>query len=200
MTDLHVRTASIAILALTVLLGGCATPERVVLLPEAGGKSTAITVTGKTGSAVLAEPYAQAIVSANETTTGRVDADWVSTRYGEVMKATPAPPQKLLLYFASGSNELTPESARLLATIRRELAARPAPELLVIGHTDRVGTLEANDALSAKRAEFIRDQLVTIGIAAGMITTIGRGEREPLVATGDEVAEPANRRVEVKIR
>jgi outer membrane protein OmpA-like peptidoglycan-associated protein len=72
-------------------------------------------------------------------------------------------------------------------------------EISVIGHTDRVGKLEANDALSLKRAEAVGEQLKAAGILAPM-EFAGRGEREPLIPTADEVPEPANRRVEINLR
>ena len=74
------------------------------------------------------------------------------------------------------------------------------PEILVIGHTDRVGKLEANDSLSVQRAESVKKLLLAAGIAAGSMEVSGRGEREPLVPTADEIAEERNRRVEINIR
>ena len=71
---------------------------------------------------------------------------------------------------------------------------------MVIGHTDRVGAVPYHDTLSLRRAERVRDELVKVGIAAERIRVAGRGEREPLVATPDEVAEPRNRRVEITVR
>jgi OmpA-OmpF porin, OOP family len=70
----------------------------------------------------------------------------------------------------------------------------------VVGHTDRVGTVPYNDALSLRRAERVQAQLVQLGIPAAQIQAAGRGERAPLVPTEDEVAEPRNRRVEITVR
>jgi outer membrane protein OmpA-like peptidoglycan-associated protein len=75
-----------------------------------------------------------------------------------------------------------------------------SPEIVVIGHTDRVGTLEYNDKLSLKRADVVRAALVAAGVPPGQIDIAGRGEREPAVATPDEIAEPRNRRVEIMVR
>lgn len=194
-----IRVERIIAACAIVLAGGCAAPERVVLLPEASSKPSAVIVTGKSGIATLAEPYAEALVSEREITVGKIDAATVAKRYGNVLAATPVSPRKFLVYFNDG-NELTGESQQLLATIQRELIGLPAPEVIVIGHTDRVGSLESNDTLSARRAEFIRDKLVSIGITTARISTSGRGERELLVPTEDEVPEPKNRRVEIKIR
>jgi outer membrane protein OmpA-like peptidoglycan-associated protein len=87
-----------------------------------------------------------------------------------------------------------------LDRISREVARRPAAEVIAIGHTDRVGNAQQNDALSLQRAERARELLVRMGIPPARITTVGRGEREPLVPTDDEVAEPRNRRVEITVR
>jgi outer membrane protein OmpA-like peptidoglycan-associated protein len=72
--------------------------------------------------------------------------------------------------------------------------------VVVIGHTDRVGNTQYNDRLSLQRAERVRDELVRLGLAARRIRITGRGEREPLVATDDEIPEPRNRRVEINVR
>jgi len=77
---------------------------------------------------------------------------------------------------------------------------RPHPDVVVIGHTDTVGDAEGNDRLSAQRAETVKGFLVGIGIPAERIRTAGRGERELLVPTDDNVEEPRNRRVEINVR
>lgn len=187
-------------LAVLACLSGCATPERFVLLPDSTGKSTAIVVTGKASTLTLAEPYAEARVTEGKIEPARVDAAEVSRRYGAILSATPAPPTSFVVYFSAAENDLAPESVATLREVQQTVLKRPAPEVVVIGHTDRVGKLEANDSLSVKRALFVRDKLVETGVAADRIAAFGRGEREPLVATDDEVAEPRNRRVEIKVR
>ena len=71
---------------------------------------------------------------------------------------------------------------------------------MVIGHTDTVGSLAYNDKLSLARAERLRDMLVELGIPAERIHVAGRGKRELLVPTEDNVSEPRNRRVEINVR
>lgn len=70
----------------------------------------------------------------------------------------------------------------------------------MIGHTDTVGDAAANDRLSLQRAQAIRERLLREGFDPERIVAIGRGEREPAVATGDEVNEPRNRRAELIVR
>jgi outer membrane protein OmpA-like peptidoglycan-associated protein len=116
------------------------------------------------------------------------------------LTAIPVSPKSFVLYFATGGNELTPESAEQLPEIGNLVSHLPAAEIIVFGHTDTVGSLETNDALSLRRAQTVRDRLITAGVPAERIVAVGPGKRDLLIATGDEVAEPRNRRVEVKIR
>lgn len=195
--------AVLATLAL-LLLVGCAKPTRddlYVLVPDQEGKTGALTVESGGQQAVLDRPYAAARV----TEPGRVAAGTVTEQearqaFGAALAAQPARPTSFILYFLEGRDELTPDSRQLLGRIVDEIARRPAPEIVVIGHTDRVGAVPFNDALSLRRAERVRDELVKVGIAADRIRVAGRGEREPLVPTPDEVAEPRNRRVEINVR
>ena len=175
--------------------------ENVVLLPDADGRTGAVTVTTPSGTVVLDRPYAGADVFAE----GRIerreeDAAAVQKRYAAALGARPPAPISFTVYFVFGRDELTAESIAQFDRIKAELAVRPAPEVVVIGHTDRVGAVAYNDALSLKRAETVRDVLVGAGIPGGQISTAGRGEREPAVPTTDEVAEPRNRRVEITVR
>ena len=132
--------------------------------------------------------------------TGTSTPQEVQQVFGPALAAQPTRPVSFTLYFLEGKDELTPESTQVFGQIGAEIARRPAPEIVVIGHTDRVGTAQANDALSLRRAGRVRDDLVRVGIAADRITVAGRGEREPLIPTEDEVAEPRNRRVEINVR
>jgi outer membrane protein OmpA-like peptidoglycan-associated protein len=123
---------------------------------------------------------------------------------GPVQPATTAPPDRpavsLMVTFATGSAELTPQAEALLASLARALAA---PELAqsrfrIEGHTDTVGDAAMNQALSERRAEAVRDLLVRRhGIAPPRLEVLGFGEAAPLVPTGDDRAEPRNRRVQV---
>jgi len=70
----------------------------------------------------------------------------------------------------------------------------------VIGHTDTVGADAFNDKLSLERAQTVREILIGMGVPAQNITAAGRGRRELLVPTADNVSEPRNRRVELNVR
>jgi outer membrane protein OmpA-like peptidoglycan-associated protein len=210
------RARLLAVLAAvgTLALAACARVPRVaeplpppapadlyVLLPPADGHAGALVVTQGGTDRVLDAPYAAARIKSDGTVeTGVATELEVKQVFGDALAALPPRPASFVLYFREGTDELTPESQQLVRQVFDEIARHPAPEVLVIGHTDRVGSVQANDQLSLRRAERMRDELVKLGASADPMQVSGRGEREPLVPTADEVAEPKNRRVEVTVR
>ena len=192
-------------LSLCVLLGlaGCAQlSDRVILLPGPNGQAGAVEVQSLASGAKarLDRPYARADVRGGDIESGVTSPAAVDEAYGELSRAQPARPRAFVVRFQANSNQLTADSLPVLAEALALLPSLPAAELIVIGHTDRVGTLEANDKLSLVRAQAVSELLVKAGVARELISVVGRGEREPLIPTADEVAEPGNRRVDVKLR
>lgn len=192
--------------AFAAVLGACAstpnTRELVVLVPDQGGTTGAVVVTNpRGGSTVLDKPYTAALLEkgapAAPPSVGREE---VAKFFTHAIAAQPERPTSFLLYFLGDSDEYTPESRGAFEKVFAEIARRKVAEIAVIGHTDRVGPLEYNDTLSLKRAERVRKDFVERGIPTGSINVAGRGEREPVVPTADEVNEPRNRRVEINVR
>ncbi len=175
--------------------------EQIVLLPSQNGKPSALIVTTNHAELVLDHPYAGANIDRRGgLVAGDENAAAIAQRYGDTLTALPQRPISYTVNFESGKNTLSPQSAAQLELVKAEWRQRPAAEIVIIGHTDRVGSLTSNDALSLKRAQTVRDMLIQAGIAADSIIATGRGEREPLMPTEDEVAEPKNRRVEISVR
>ena len=69
----------------------------------------------------------------------------------------------------------------------------------VAGHTDSVGDAGYNEQLSQRRAEAVRDYLVSKGVAAERITAVGYGESEPIASNDTAEGRAENRRVELRI-
>ncbi len=217
-----------AMLALALLSQPQLPAETVVLLPGPDGRVGTVIIERSTGRTVLNEPYASSRAQgARETQAGALSEQQVRSEFGNVLAALPAravepiapsraetqvraqteqpaappaPPVSFLLYFGRKQDQLNEESKALWRRVLDELRARPQSDIVVIGHTDRVGSDGANDELSLQRAERVKSDLVAKGIAAERIRAAGRGEREPLVPTADGVEEPRNRRVEVSVR
>ena len=176
--------------------------SRVVLLPDADGKTGALLVKSEGGEQRLASAYGSASLNTRGALTLQTDdAAQVTQRYARTLDARPAAPVSFVLYFEFGSAvDIAPAFQPVLAQLAAALPAFPAPEITVIGHTDTMGTLESNDLLSLQRAETVRDLLLQAGIRAVTLDVSGRGEREPVVPTADEVPEQRNRRVEINLR
>lgn len=176
--------------------------ERVVLLPDADGKAGAVLVKTARDERLLDTPYATIAIDQRGAIRSVEPAQAaVQARYSATLQAMPPRPRSFVVHFALGSaTEFVSGSKPVLDELKAFLSAHPAPEITVIGHTDRVGTVEFNDTLSRQRAQTVRDLLVEIGIQAVSMDVAGRGEREPLVQTADEVPEEKNRRVEISVR
>jgi outer membrane protein OmpA-like peptidoglycan-associated protein len=176
-------------------------PDLYVLLPDRDGSVGSLTVVRGSDRETLTDAYAAVRVTED----GRLERTRLTEQemravFDGALGVLPPPPASFMLHFTFGTDQLTPESSRALTDMMAEVARRPDPEVLIIGHTDRVGSVAQNDALSLQRAERVREAVLRLGIAADRVQVSGRGEREPLVPTEDEVAEPRNRRVELTVR
>jgi outer membrane protein OmpA-like peptidoglycan-associated protein len=186
---------------MAALLGSCAAPQgTVVLLPDKYGNDTAVLVNQSGKELLLDQPYAAASLTRSGPQKSISSAEQVQAQFGAALAARPLPAAQFTLYFVEGKDEFTDASKRDFDGVFAEIARRAVPDVLVMGHTDKVGTDAFNDALSRQRAEVVRKALVARGIAAENIVVVGRGKREPVVATADGVAEARNRRVDILVR
>ncbi len=195
----------VAVFAAAILAAGCAcapaTPALFVVIPSADGHVGKIVIQSGGQTAVVETAYGSQRVRSD----GRVEAATLSegevrSVFGPTLASLPGKPTSFTLYFLEGKDELTPDSKAELEKVFSELQRRPLPDIMVIGHTDTVGGLEYNDRLSRARAERLRDLLVGLGIPAARIEAAGRGKRELLVPTEENVSEARNRRVEINVR
>jgi outer membrane protein OmpA-like peptidoglycan-associated protein len=175
--------------------------ELVVVVPSADGHIGTVIVERSGKQVVLNKAYAASrIVDGNAPRAERLSADEVRAEFDIVLSTLPDRPKSFLVYFLEATDEFTAESRVEFDRILDELRGRGAPDVVVIGHTDRVGNVQYNDRLSLQRAERVRGELVRLGIPEPRLHIAGRGEREPLVGTDDEIPEPRNRRVEINVR
>jgi outer membrane protein OmpA-like peptidoglycan-associated protein len=192
---------TLAIATIPLLIGACAHhPETIVLLPEKDGRSTAVVVRQDGRETVLDQPYAATRKTPFGLRPYTSTPEEVAAKFGPSLAAQPERPTAFTLYFVEGRDELTDESKQIVESVFSEIARRPVPDIVVIGHTDALGSDPVNDALARRRADLIRAELIRRGVAPENIAATGRGKREPIVPTSDGVAEPRNRRVEIFVR
>jgi len=101
------------------------------------------------------------------------------------------------LTFASGSSELGTGDYGSLGDLAKFLKDNPARRVILVGHTDAVGSLEGNRTLSRRRAASVRQRLVqSCGVPGAQVTADGAGYLSPVASNGTEEGREANRRVE----
>ncbi|HSJ25090.1 MAG TPA: OmpA family protein [Longimicrobiales bacterium] len=200
---------SASVLAIAALLSGCAglnqTQRGAVIGGAAGaavgaavGSATGSTargaiigaaVGGTAGAVIGAQMDRQRAELAAELEGARVE------RYGE----------GLLITFDSGllfgfdSDVVTGAAQTNLTNLANSLRRHPDTEVLIVGHTDNVGSAQYNQGLSERRANSARNFLVSQGVPADRIRTQGMGLREPVASNETEAGRSQNRRVEVAI-
>lgn len=107
--------------------------------------------------------------------------------------------------FASGllydfdSDAIRPEAAMNLQNLASSLKKYPNTTLLVVGHTDALGSTTYNQDLSTRRATSASTYLTTQGVATSRLNTSGRGELESVASNETEAGRQKNRRIEVAI-
>lgn len=192
----------------SAVLAACSAPQAppqsvFVLMPDDSGTVGSITVSNPQGSQTLGEAWQATAVAdpaASPAAPTILSADEVKARFHDALAVQPEPVRRFILYFQKGSKALTEESQALIPEVIATIRERRSVDTSVVGHTDTVGSNEANMRLSQERAAIIATMLTDAGIDPTMLETSSHGERNLLVSTDDEVSEPRNRRVEITVR
>ncbi len=150
-----------------------------------------------------------------ETDKGRpVDGDWTGTRVSDEVGSCPhwsgsvsgelrkglATAGRARLYgilFDVDSAKLRSESLPTLDEVMRLLTAEATWKVMIEGHTDSTGTVVHNQALSEKRAAAVREYLISKGISANRLASVGFGQARPVADNATELGRAENRRVEL---
>lgn len=101
--------------------------------------------------------------------------------------------------FSTGSYTISPGFRDLLDRVAGSLRQYPNSLIDVYGHTDTTGSAATNQRLSEQRAQAVANYLISQGVSSSRVRWMGFGETRLKVSTGDNVNEPLNRRVEIKI-
>lgn len=185
-------------------LASCASPgTRVILLPQADGRPSAVVVSTASGSGTLSQPYERATAAQGAQGAPRldkVDPAQVLRDNKPLFDLMPPAAQHYTVYFEPGGTQLTASSQIAMNDALQSAQARSGGEIVVTGHTDTTGTGPNNDGLSLKRAEQVRQLFLARGFPPERVIAVGRGERDLAVPTANQVDEPRNRRVVIEVR
>ncbi len=100
--------------------------------------------------------------------------------------------------FATGKADITPESEGTLQQALKTLNTYKEISVEISGHTDNVGNAKSNQRLSERRANAVRDWLISKGIDGNRITAVGYGQDKPIAPNDTKENKQKNRRIEFK--
>lgn len=111
---------------------------------------------------------------------------------------TPATVEVVIDHFDFDKSKLKPAMMDELDALVARIKKTPAAEQLVlVGHTDSVGSVSYNQGLSERRARSVADYLMSKGVARRDISTKGMSENQPVATNATDAGRAQNRRVEI---
>jgi len=189
------------------LVGGCATKSQTgAIIGAAGGAVVGGAIgkaAGSTAAGVILGAGVGGIVG------GMIGAE-MDKQARELQQNIPGATvervgEGIAVTFASGmlydfdSDVVKPDARRNLQSLASSLDKYPGSDILIVGHTDQVGSAAYNQSLSERRASAAANFLVAQGVARSRVSTRGMGETEPAAPNDTEAGRAQNRRVAVAI-
>jgi OOP family OmpA-OmpF porin len=95
---------------------------------------------------------------------------------------------------------LRPDGKKSIDDALAKIRGTDVEMVIATGHTDSVGTEQYNQRLSERRAQAVKDYLVSKGVPASKITTIGKGESQPVATNKTKEGRQKNRRVDIEFK
>ncbi len=204
------RAATILLLAaLPLALAGCAqlsNMQKGAVVGAAGGAAVGAAVGKATGSTARGAIVGAAVGGMAGALIGR-RMDRQAEQLAESIPGATVQRvgEGIVVTFDSGilfdfdQAALKPAARENLANLAASLNEHDGTEVLLVGHTDAVGSDSYNQELSERRSQAARSYLVSMGVSPVRIRAVGRGEVEPIASNDDEYGRQENRRVEVAI-
>lgn len=214
---MHARTGStgfrrgcaLLTLLLVASLSGCASmskKEKGAVIGAAAGAAAGGVIGNQTGSTARGAIIG-AVVGG---TAGAIIGHQMDQQAKELQQNIPGATvarvgEGIAVTFESGllydfdSDVVRSSAAQNLGNLAASLNKYPNTDLLIVGHTDAVGTGDYNQGLSQRRATAAANYLASQGVGAARLRALGRGETEPLATNDTEAGRQLNRRVEIAI-
>lgn len=195
------------VVASSIVLAGCATKAQTGAVVGAAGGAVVGGVIGKVAGSTAKGAIIGAVVggAAGAIIGHQMDKQAKELeqnikgakveRVGEGIQVTF---QSGLLYDFD-SDVVRPEAKANLRELAVSLDKYPNTDLVIIGHTDALGSVAYNQTLSERRARAAATYLISQGVNGARLEARGLGETEPVASNETEAGRQANRRVEVAI-
>ena len=203
----RVHRSTAMLLALTLASAGCyKNAQRGAVIGAAGGAVVGGAIGAASGSTAKGAIIGAAVGGA----AGAIIGDQMDRRAKEIDQDIPGAKvervgEGILVTFDSGilfgfdSTVVRSEGQENLRNLADNLDKNPDTDLLIVGHTDSVGSDSYNQTLSERRAEAAANLLQADGVDRARIRIAGRGETEPVDSNDTADGRQRNRRVEVAI-
>ena len=213
MMNVHAKKLTVALAAATLAvpgLAGCASmnnTERGAVVGAGAGGAIGAVIGNQTGSTARGAIIGAVLGGAAGAVIGRRMDNQARDLEGALGEGANVERvgEGIAVTFASGilypfnSVDILPAGRENLRNLAQSLQRYPGTEVLIVGHTDNVGSDAYNMTLSQRRADAARSYLVSMGVPGDRIRTSGRGESEPVASNESESGRQQNRRVEVAI-
>jgi outer membrane protein OmpA-like peptidoglycan-associated protein len=180
--------------------------EKGAVIGAAAGAATGAVVGKATGSTARGAIVGAAVGGA----AGAIIGHQMDQKAKEIAQSVPGATvtrvgEGLVVTFESGllfdfdSDKLRGAARENLNSLAANLSSFGDSRLLLVGHTDSVGTDAYNQSLSQRRAQAVAQYLIERGVERSRLAAAGRGEREPIASNGSDSGRQENRRVEVAV-
>ncbi|MFK5891931.1 MAG: OmpA family protein [Pseudomonadota bacterium] len=189
-------------LAMFMLFGFPPPKSTIILIPDADGKVGEVSVSNQTGTQTINVAYTAIEVKdskSNLDPAKKIDQNQVLQLFDSALSSKPDKVTNYVLYFISGTSNLTEESTALIPSIVKDIKSRTIYEAYIVGHTDTTGSNETNYKLGLNRAVTTGNILNTYFPDNKYIHVVSYGEGSLIIPTADNVDEAKNRRVEIEI-
>ena len=199
--------ATVALLAVAIVLPACATKAQTgAVIGAAGGGAVGAIIGKKVGSTAKGAIIGAAVGG----TAGAIIGSRMDKQADELALEIPGARvervgEGIVVTFASGllfaydSDAIQGAARDNLTNLAASLNKHGKTDVLIVGHTDAMGSDSYNQGLSERRAASASSYLTAQGVAGSRIRTAGRGESEPIETNDTADGRTQNRRVEVVI-
>jgi len=190
------------ILIFTFIFIGCSAKTTVVLV-DSGNAHNAIIVSTNKGSKQLDKVGSFIQLNDKNEAPSKpkiMSKEEINSRYATLFKIAPKKPRTYIVYFKINSTELTEASKKTLNEALKTIQERSPCMVDVIGHTDTVGSNQANAKVSLKRANYVKSMIEERKAKILSLVAKGYGEEDLQMKTADNISEAKNRNVEIFIK